>query len=124
MEYKTQFLCKKCNIILELLTISFYRVLLVFDLMKYRSRTEIAATILESVRCGTTKTKIMYKAYLSYTQLKEYLKFLQDKELMEYEEGSQVYRITDKGVQFLRAFEEITNLVSKNTNLNEKTVSL
>ena len=92
--------------------------------MKYRSRTEIAATILESVRCGTTKTKIMYKAYLSYTQLKEYLKFLQDKELMEYEEGSQVYRITDRGVQFLRAFEEITNLVSKNTNLNEKTISL
>ena len=92
--------------------------------MKYRSRTEIAATILESVRSGTTKTKIMYKAYLSYTQIKEYLKFLQDKGLMEYEEGSQVYRITDKGIQFLRAYEEITNLVNKDVNLNEKTISL
>ncbi len=92
--------------------------------MKYRSRTEIAATILETVRCGTTKTKIMYKAYLSYTQIKEYLKFLQDKGLMEYEEGSQIFRITEKGILFLRAYEEITNLVNKDTKLDEKTISV
>lgn len=92
--------------------------------MKYRSRTEIAATILDSVRSGTSKTKIMYKAYLSYTQMKEYLKFLQDKGLMEYEEGSQIYRITGNGIQFLRAYEEITNLVTKDTRLNEKQISL
>ena len=92
--------------------------------MKYRSRTEIAATILETVRCGTTKTKIMYKAYLSYTQIKEYLKFLQDKGLMEYEEGSQIFRITEKGILFLRAYEEITNLVNKDTRLDEKTISV
>jgi len=92
--------------------------------MKYRSRTEIAATILETVRCGTSKTKIMYKAYLSYTQIKEYLKFLQDKGLMEYEEGSSIYRITEKGILFLRAYEEITNLVNKDTKLDEKTISV
>ncbi len=92
--------------------------------MKYRSRTEISATILETVRCGTTKTKIMYKAYLSYTQMKEYLRFLQDKGLMEYEEGAQIYRITEKGIQFLRAYEEITNIVYKNTKPNEKIVSV
>jgi len=92
--------------------------------MKYRSRTEIAATILETVRCGTTKTKIMYKAYLSYTQIKEYLKFLQDKGLMEYEQGTQIFRITEKGILFLRAYEEITNLVNKDTKLDEKTISV
>ena len=92
--------------------------------MKYRSRTEIAATILETVRCGTSKTKIMYKAYLSYTQIKEYLKFLQDKGLMEYEEGSSIYRITEKGILFLRAYEEITNLVNKDTKIDEKTISV
>ena len=94
--------------------------------MKYRSRTEIAATILESVRGGTTKTKIMYKAYLSYTQIKEYLKFLIDKGLMEYEPGSSIYRITNKGIQFLRAYEEITNLVNKDVEVqpNEKIISL
>ena len=92
--------------------------------MKYRSRTEIAATILETVRCGTTKTKIMYKAYLSYTQIKEYLKFLQDKGLMEYEQGTMIFRITEKGILFVRAYEEITNLVNKDAKLDEKTISV
>jgi len=92
--------------------------------MKYRSRTEIAATILETVRCGTTKTKIMYKAYLSYTQIKEYLKFLQDKGLMEYEQGTSIFRITEKGILFLRAYEEITTLVNKDAKPEEKTISV
>ena len=44
--------------------------------MKYRSRTEIVAMILEAANGGATKTKIMYKAFLSYAQLKEYLSVL------------------------------------------------
>ncbi|TLY04350.1 MAG: DUF4364 family protein, partial [Thaumarchaeota archaeon] len=73
--------------------------------MKYRSRTEIVAMILQSARSGSTKTKIMYKAYLSYTQLKEYLRFLQDNDLIKYEEGTQLYRITAKGRHFLEAYD-------------------
>jgi predicted transcriptional regulator len=34
--------------------------------MKYRSRTEIVAMILDAANGGATKTKIMYKAFLSY----------------------------------------------------------
>jgi len=89
--------------------------------MKYRSRTEIVATILETVRSGTTKTKIMYKAYLSYTQMKEYLQFLQERKLMEFESGTQIYRITDKGLQFLKAYEEISGLVSRDEGLEQNT---
>lgn len=81
-------------------------------IVKYRSRTEIVAMILQSARTGTTKTRIMYKAYLSYTQLKEYLKFLQDNNLIKYEEGAQTYRVTEKGRHFLHAYDEISNLVS------------
>ena len=44
--------------------------------MKYRSRTEIVGMILDAANGGTTKTKIMYKAFLSYAQLKEYLSVL------------------------------------------------
>ena len=84
--------------------------------MKYRSRTEIVAMILQSARSGSTKTKIMYKAYLSYTQLKEYLRFLQDNDLIKYEEGTQIYRITAKGRHFLEAYDEISDLVSAKTN--------
>lgn len=63
---------------------------------------------------GSTRTKIMFKAYLSYAQTKEYTKFLQEKALVEYEEGTQVYKITEKGLDFLRKCEEIRSIVSVN----------
>ena len=84
--------------------------------MKYRSRTEIAAMILQSARVGATKTKIMYKAYLSYAQVKEYLRFLQESNLIKYEEGAQIYKVTEKGRHFLQAYDEISDLVSTKTN--------
>lgn len=84
--------------------------------MKYRSRTEIAAMILQSARVGATKTKIMYKAYLSYAQVKEYLRFLQESNLIKYEEGTQLYKVTEKGRHFLQAYDEISDLVSTKTN--------
>lgn len=80
--------------------------------MKYRSRTEIVAMILKSASDKVTKTKIMYKAYLSYAQIKEYLSYLQENGLLEYEEGSQVYKITQKGWQFLRAYDEMIEIVA------------
>ena len=84
--------------------------------MKYRSRTEIVAMILQAARTGATKTKVMYKAYLSYTQLKEYLKYLQENNLIKYEGGTQLFRITEKGRHFLNAYDEISDLVSSKTN--------
>ena len=80
--------------------------------MKYRSRTEIISMILDSVTVGTTKTKIMYKAYLSYTQLKEYLSLLEESGMIVYEDGTQVYKITEKGRKFLKLSIEIDDMVS------------
>jgi predicted transcriptional regulator len=52
--------------------------------MKYRSRTDIAAAILEIALDGSIKTKITYRAFLSFPQLKEYLSVLEERELLEY----------------------------------------
>ena len=79
--------------------------------MKYRSRTDIMTMILETARNGSGKTKIMYKAYLSYSQLTEYLKFLQETDLLRYEEGTQIYRPTEKGLKFLKASDYMNELV-------------
>jgi predicted transcriptional regulator len=68
--------------------------------------------ILDSVTVGTTKTKIMYKAYLSYTQLKEYLSLLEESGMIVYENGAQVYKITEKGRKFLKLSIEIDDMVS------------
>ena len=80
--------------------------------MKYRSRTEIISMILDSATVGTTKTKIMYKAYLSYTQLKEYISLLEGSGMIAYEYGTQIYKITEKGRKFLKLSIEVDDMIS------------
>lgn len=79
--------------------------------MKYRSRNEIITMILDSARSGTTKTKIMYRAYLSYGQLQDYLKFLMENEFIMCEEGTQVHRTTEKGLKFLNISYEMNEMM-------------
>ena len=55
---------------------------------------------------GATKTKLMYKAYLSFNQLREYLTLLVENGLIEYE-GGQKYRTTEKGMRLLQLQNEI-----------------
>ena len=79
--------------------------------MKYRSRTEIVSMILEAANGGATKTRIMYKAFLSYAQLREYLSVLIDNNLLEYLEGTQTYKTTEKGFNLLKMHNEIGELL-------------
>ena len=75
--------------------------------MKYRSRTEIVCNILDATNGGATKTKIMYAAFLSYAQLKEYLSILIDNNLIEYSNGTQTFKTTEKGLNCLKMYREI-----------------
>jgi predicted transcriptional regulator len=85
--------------------------------MKYRSRTDIVHLILEAANGGAaTKSKIMYKAFLSFGQLKEYLMVLIENDLLEYEDGQNTYRTTSKGIRLLQIFnnmEEMTPITLK-----------
>ena len=80
--------------------------------MNNRSRTEIVGMILEAANGGASDTKIMYKAFLSFNQLKEYLTLLMDNDLLEYEIGKQSYRTTKKGTRLLRIYHQIDELVA------------
>ena len=76
--------------------------------MKYRSRSEIVGLLLGAANGGgATKTKLMYKAYLSFNQLKEYLTLLVENALIEYEEGMRTYRTTEKGIRLLKIQSEM-----------------
>ena len=88
--------------------------------MKYRSRTEIVSMMLEAANGGATKTRIMYKAFLSYGQLKEYLSVLIENNLLEYLEGSQNYKTTEKGLNFLKMHNEIGELLQ--TSVKEQRI--
>ncbi len=80
--------------------------------MKYRSRTDIIAMILQAATGGATKTRIMYSAYLSYAQVKEYLSFLVERNLIWYEQGSGLYKLSERGLQLLRAYEGISEMIT------------
>jgi predicted transcriptional regulator len=91
---------------------------------EYRGRDAIIALMLRTVNDsqgeGATKTSIMYKSYLSYTQLNEYLSFLVENGLVdEFPKHTKsnssiqknVYKITGRGLRLLQIFQEIENLV-------------
>jgi predicted transcriptional regulator len=84
--------------------------------MKNRDRAEINAMILDIASHGrVTKTKIMYRAYLSYNKLEEYLTDLGESELLEvYEVGAQTYRTTEKGKRYLEIHSRMNELISIN----------
>lgn len=89
--------------------------------MKYRSRTDIVALILEAAQDGASKTKIMYKAFLSYTQLKEYINILLENSLLEYYPEEEIFRINEKGRRFLELYAQISELISsRNPDMNLK----
>jgi len=84
--------------------------------VKYRSRTDIAAAILEIAIDGSIKTKIMYKAFLSFPQLKEYLGVLEEKGLLKFEPVEHQYHTTEKGKQFLKMYKDVGQIIFLNFN--------
>ena len=53
----------------------------------------------------------MYKAFLSYNQLKEYLSILIENNLIEYLDGTRTFKTTEKGLNFLKMHNEIGELL-------------
>ncbi|MDQ3872853.1 MAG: winged helix-turn-helix domain-containing protein [Thermoproteota archaeon] len=86
--------------------------------MRYRSRTELASSILEAANGRATKTKIMYKAFLSYAQLKEYVALLMENSLLSRDGDN--YNITSKGIRFLEASRQLGRLLEVQTQLSKK----
>jgi predicted transcriptional regulator len=65
-------------------------------------RSDIIGLLLNAANGGrATKTKLMYSAFISFNQLREYLSLLVENGLIQYEEGTHTYRTTEKGIRFL-----------------------
>lgn len=84
--------------------------------MKYRSQDEIIEFILESVSKNqsldkTTSSRIMYNALLSHTQLKGYLSLLLKRRILEYNNLSKTYKLTEKGEQYLIIHRQLVELI-------------
>ena len=80
----------------------------------YRSKMRILADMMRCIQeegdDGAGPTKILYSANLSHDRLTQYLDELVEKELVVLSEengSSKVYRLTEKGREFLREFAKM-----------------
>ena len=80
-----------------------------------RTRVEILANILQVASNRTLKTHIMYRANLSHRQLEKYLTFLETNGMLERlldEDGVLKYRVTQRGIDFLKDYERLSSYLS------------
>ncbi len=82
---------------------------------KRRDRLFIMAEMLDVAREGVLKTQIMYRANLSFAQLKEYLSLLLDLNLLEAVKTPEkkIYKTTHKGLRYLQRYREIRELLKE-----------
>jgi predicted transcriptional regulator len=79
-----------------------------------RTKLEIISQILETANGGvTTKIKIMYKANISYAQLKDYLSILSNKNLLNYDLDTHAFKTTEKGLRFLEIYNMLDNIMKE-----------
>ena len=79
-----------------------------------RSDIEIIAEMLKVGENGAGKTRIMYGANMSYSQIQKYLGFLVSQgfiEKMEVGNPSVTYHVTDSGLKLLRLIDSIKEML-------------
>jgi predicted transcriptional regulator len=84
-------------------------------IMQIRDRTDIIRRILDIANGaeGVTKVKIMYKAFLSYKQIKEYIALLTERDLLRYDSITKTYKTTEKGLRLLQFCNELDEMMKK-----------
>jgi len=80
---------------------------------KKRGKFEIMANILEIAKKPTAKTRIMYRANLSFSQLEKYLKEAEKSRLLEKKNDSNsiTYQTTERGEEFLESWYAIIQIL-------------
>lgn len=86
-----------------------------------RETIEIYHDILTAASHGAKKTRIMYKANLCCNQLTKYLNRLMGFGLLLLDGDGRVYIITEKGVDFLKAYKNFSAayLAPKASSINK-----
>ncbi|NOJ27593.1 MAG: hypothetical protein DA330_06245 [Nitrososphaera sp.] len=89
----------------------------IFDIIIYndlekmkRSRTEIIQTILDIVQEETNLTAVMYKSFISYSQLKKYLDLLEKNGLITVDKKKKI-KITSKGELYLSTANKLSEMI-------------
>lgn len=84
----------------------------------HRGRLDIIADILGASHSGAKKTSLMYHCNLSFRQLEQYLSFMLKNEFLQKssslndESANNIFEVTDKGKEFMRAYESLEALMT------------
>ena len=82
-----------------------------------RSNIEIIADMLRAGENGAGKTRIMYGANMSYTQIQKYLSFLVTKGFIDKVEADNTtitYQLTNRGFKLLKLINSLTGMLGLN----------
>lgn len=81
---------------------------------KRRDKIVIMAEIINLAKKGISKTHIMFKANLSFSQLNQYIEALSNADLIEKTtiNGKVVYRATPKGLEFYQSEQQVIALLN------------
>jgi len=91
--------------------------------LKYETRIELIGQMLEVAkdftnedhrdnRNAVSKLKAMYKRFTHYNGFVEHLSFLLENDLLAYRKYERRYRITERGLRFLRLYVELRQMIS------------
>jgi predicted transcriptional regulator len=76
--------------------------------MKYRSRTDIVAIILESASIRPiSKTRLMYMSYIPYDQMKSLVPVLIKNDLLIFDKQTHRFHTTPKGLRYLKLYDSM-----------------
>jgi predicted transcriptional regulator len=79
-------------------------------LKKRRSRTDVAAQILQKANGGVKGTTLTYGMDLASDRLVGYILCLAQNGLLEYEPVEQKYWTTERGFEFLQTYDQMSML--------------
>lgn len=76
--------------------------------------------ILTSANGGSTISQIMFRAYASHSQARDYLALLIDKGHVEYDVLERKYRTTPRGLEYLGAVHDLSEILRIETRRSVK----
>ena len=79
------------------------------------TRLEMVSQILKVANSssgdGATKNRLMYEVSLSHAQLDEYVMMLTERDLLHYDRQMHTLRITEKGLRFLKTYNQMYDMI-------------
>ena len=91
--------------------------------MTRRNSLEIKVEILRVAVGGAKKTHIVHGANLNFTIVKKYLSELMESGLLSVHSGSVIYKTTEKGLDFLRKYNNLRTLMEPSTFPDDRNIS-